>query len=49
MQYGSRTSLEDERCQKMMDNSREFVDRIKEIIEEVKESNDDALPQKQKD
>ena len=37
MQYGSKTSMEDERCKRLMDNTKEFVDKIKEIIEEIKE------------
>ena len=35
MQYSSETSMEIERCNKLMDNAKEFVDRIKEILEEI--------------
>jgi len=36
MQYGSETSLENERCAKLMDNAKRFVDRIKELLEEIR-------------
>ncbi|MEK6863657.1 MAG: HEPN domain-containing protein [Nanoarchaeota archaeon] len=36
MQYGSKTSMENARCRKMMDNAVEFVDRVKEVLEELK-------------
>ena len=35
MQYGSETSMEEERCKKLMNNAKEFVDRIKEALEEI--------------
>lgn len=35
MQYGSETSMEEERCKRLMDNARKFVDRIKELLEEM--------------
>jgi uncharacterized protein (UPF0332 family) len=34
MQYGSKTSVEDVRCRRLMDNAKKFVDRIKEVLEE---------------
>jgi len=37
MQYGSETSMEKERCKKLMDNAKDFVDRIKEVLEELSE------------
>ncbi|MEK6952169.1 MAG: HEPN domain-containing protein [Nanoarchaeota archaeon] len=37
MQYGSETSMEKERCKKLMENAKEFVDRVKEILEEMDE------------
>ena len=40
MQYGSETSMEEERCKKLMDNAKEFVDRIKEVLEEMSEIED---------
>jgi len=36
MQYGSKTAMEGARCKKVMDNAREFVDRVKEVLEELK-------------
>lgn len=33
MQYGSETSMEGERCRRMMDNAKEFVDRVREVLE----------------
>ncbi|HLD05245.1 MAG TPA: HEPN domain-containing protein [Candidatus Nanoarchaeia archaeon] len=36
MQYGTKTSLEDARCQRLMEQAKEFVDRIREALEEVK-------------
>ncbi|MBU2637872.1 MAG: HEPN domain-containing protein [Nanoarchaeota archaeon] len=36
MQYGSKTSMESARCRKAMENAMEFVDRVKEVIEEIK-------------
>lgn len=36
MQYGSKTSMESARCGKVMNNAREFVDRVKEVLEELK-------------
>ena len=35
MQYGSETSMEEERCKIFMDNAKKFVDRIKEVLEEL--------------
>ncbi|MBN4049203.1 HEPN domain-containing protein [archaeon AH-315-M20] len=35
MQYGSDTSMEEKRCKKLMDNAKEFVDRINEVLEEI--------------
>jgi len=35
MQYGSETSMEEERCKRLMDNAKKFVDRIKEVLEEI--------------
>lgn len=35
MQYGSETSMEKDRCKKLMDNAKKFVDRIKEVLEEI--------------
>ena len=35
MQYGSETSMEEERCKRAMDNAKGFVDRIKEVLEEI--------------
>lgn len=35
MQYGSETSLEEERCKRLMGNAKQFVDRIKEVLEEI--------------
>lgn len=37
LQYGSKTVLEKERCEKLMTNARKFVDRVKEVIEELDE------------
>lgn len=36
MQYGSKTSMESARCRNAMDNAVEFVDRVKEVLEELK-------------
>ncbi|MDI6738261.1 MAG: HEPN domain-containing protein [Nanoarchaeota archaeon] len=36
MQYGSKTSMESERCRNIMGNAKEFVERIKELLEELK-------------
>ncbi len=36
MQYGSETSMEKDRCRRLMDNARKFIDRIKELLEEMK-------------
>ena len=35
MQYGSETSMEEERCKKLMNNAKEFVERIKEALEKI--------------
>lgn len=35
MQYGSETSIEEERCKRLMGNAKKFVDRIKEVLEEI--------------
>lgn len=35
MQYSSETSMMEERCRKLMDNAKEFVDRIRELLEEI--------------
>ncbi len=35
MQYGSETSLEKERCKKLMEHAKKFVDRVREVIEEI--------------
>ena len=35
MQYGSKTSMEEERCKRSMDDAKRFVDRIKEMLEEI--------------
>lgn len=35
MQYGSETSMKDERCKKMMNSAKKFVERIKEVLEET--------------
>lgn len=37
MQYGSETSMEKERCEKLMGNAKKFIDRIREVFEEVSE------------
>jgi len=34
-QYGSETGLEEKRCKKLMDNAKSFVQRVKEILEEI--------------
>ena len=36
MQYGSKTSMENERCRNIMGNAKEFVERIKELLEGLK-------------
>jgi len=38
MQYGSETSMEEERCKKLMENAKKFVDRVKEILEELEDN-----------
>lgn len=35
-QYGTETAMEDSLCIKIMDNARQFVDRIKEVLETLK-------------
>jgi len=35
MQYGSETYMEEKRCKKLMDDAKEFVDRVKEVLEEI--------------
>lgn len=35
MQYGSETSMEKERCKRLMNSAKRFVDRIKEVLEET--------------
>lgn len=35
LQYGSKTSMEEERCKRLMNSAREFVDRIKETIQKI--------------
>lgn len=35
-QYGTETVMEDNLCLKIMDNARQFVDRIKELLETLK-------------
>lgn len=35
-QYGTETSMKESLCLQLMENARRFVDRIKELIEEVK-------------
>lgn len=35
MQYSSETSMENERCKRLMNQAKEFVDRIKEVLEEI--------------
>ncbi len=35
MQYGSETSMEAGRCKILMNNAKTFVDRIKEVLEEI--------------
>ncbi len=35
LQYSSKTFMEEERCKKIMENARKFVDRIKGVIEEI--------------
>ena len=35
-QYGTETAMEDKLCLKIMDNARQFVDRIKEVLETLK-------------
>lgn len=35
MQYGSETSMEKERCKQLMENAKKFVDRVREVIEEI--------------
>lgn len=34
-QYGTQTSMEDKLCNQLMGNARKFVDRIKEVLEEL--------------
>lgn len=34
MQYGSKTQLEEERCKILMDNAKEFVEKMRSILEE---------------
>lgn len=36
-QYGSETSMEVSLCNQLMEKARKFVDRVKEVIEELKE------------
>lgn len=35
MQYGSETSMEKERCKRLMGNAKKVVDRIREVLEEI--------------
>jgi len=35
-QYGTETSMEDKLCQQLMEKARKFVDRMKEVLEEIK-------------
>ena len=39
MQYTSKTSMEDKRCKKLMENAREFVSRVRELLEEINKRN----------
>ena len=38
LQYGSETSMMKERCKRLMENAKKFVDRVREVIEETQES-----------
>ena len=37
MQYTSKTSMEKERCERLMENAKEFVNRVREVLEEINE------------
>jgi uncharacterized protein (UPF0332 family) len=37
MQYGSKTLMEKKRCEVLMSQAREFVERIREILQEIKD------------
>ena len=37
MQYSSKTSMEDRRCKELMKNANEFVNRVRELLEEINE------------
>jgi uncharacterized protein (UPF0332 family) len=41
MQYGAKTELEEARCQRIMDNARTFVDRVRVILAERRQNNED--------
>lgn len=36
IQYGSETSMERERCKRLMENAKKFVERVREVVEEIK-------------
>lgn len=36
MQYGSKTSMEKKRCEMLMNQAKRFVERISEVLEEIK-------------
>lgn len=36
IQYGSETSMERERCKRLMEDAKKFVERVREVVEEVK-------------
>lgn len=46
-QYGTETAMEKDLCNQLMGKARKFVDRIKEVLEELEEAEKSAKKQKQ--